>query len=936
MQKIKNSIIIKLALPIIIITAIILIMIASIIKYLRIETASNNKGSNSSTSYVVEQKIFNSSDNSDPDQSLGNISGLVPIKTDYGYKWGFLEEDEEGNEVEKTLDDRIEEVIDILKENSSDFSNYLSKKNMKEYLKDFAKTEVVTMYPNLRNSDYIDEEVPDDELQGNIKIEKKLSDGTAKKLTYINYEIFKECINSNSLEVYEQLVEGEPPVYIGNIEEFFSINDSGSIVVAGHTTTTVVVVSDTPNGSDSVTSDMSVVERSINYKPIVNKYSMPFDFLWQLTVMGENEEFAHEVSKLAMDSEIIITAYETYTNTIKTDTITYADTSRSDAKYFEKDSEDNVVAIGWGSPNPQSATYTETTTTTILSYNVSLDVSYADTWIAEITNEYNYKEELPQETENEEEISDAAEISYNSYESIDWSDTGVEPVGDTHTELESGSTEHTYKETRKNFYSKQTKNTYVKGEQIIIEKTDKNSDEPNFVTLFNKYKDSKNNIIGAPDWLFTSMGRSEKTADMIDLVKYLLYKATGVDYGVTEFDLNWFDFENIITANGGLGWNWTCMHENYILWQYMHDKINYEANSSILSKYVSEDKSEYYMYCEYGNDTMNYAYGVCIYGNNTYLPHSFPNYGIDVTDEQYHTEGVSSIAANIVDNVSMDIWYGTRNEAINKIRSLGYNEEDFEEYQIDCLADIRYQGWYIDDIINTYMTNGRIANEDVRLSSRAFTNPNPLNEEEGPGTRGNDRWTLFSEGKYVLTYNDIIIEELNADDFLEIERGGITTDDEAENLTQQFNEMLNTVIHRGGTNQSGPFPKWWTSPYNALSPFQCTWWANGRASMYLEQNGTKYSKYPTQMGNGGEYYNINKQNGWFNYGQTPKPNSIISWNHPGSYGHVAYVEGVTQDGIYISHAGSGTSWRGVEKISLDGYIWANYYLNGYIYLDEPK
>lgn len=173
--------------------------------------------------------------------------------------------------------------------------------------------------------------------------------------------------------------------------------------------------------------------------------------------------------------------------------------------------------------------------------------------------------------------------------------------------------------------------------------------------------------------------------------------------------------------------------------------------------------------------------------------------------------------------------------------------------------------------------------------------------------------------------------------------GGIKTAAEATKEEKIINEkLLHTKRHGGigrtdgGKYQNGKKKKYWKAPYNVLSPFQCTWWANGRASQYLEEHGTKYKKYPTQLGNGGEYYSINKKNGWFKYGSSPRPNSIISWTH-GAYGHVAYVEGVAKDGIYISQAGSGTSWFGITKIPLDGSQWASsgYKLNGYIYLDQP-
>lgn len=54
---------------------------------------------------------------------------------------------------------------------------------------------------------------------------------------------------------------------------------------------------------------------------------------------------------------------------------------------------------------------------------------------------------------------------------------------------------------------------------------------------------------------------------------------------------------------------------------------------------------------------------------------------------------------------------------------------------------------------------------------------------------------------------------------------------------------------------------------------------------------------------------------------------------PGDPGHVGYVEGVTDDGIWISDAGSGITWRGVHFYPFDS---GNYQaIAGFIYLDMP-
>lgn len=184
---------------------------------------------------------------------------------------------------------------------------------------------------------------------------------------------------------------------------------------------------------------------------------------------------------------------------------------------------------------------------------------------------------------------------------------------------------------------------------------------------------------------------------------------------------------------------------------------------------------------------------------------------------------------------------------------------------------------------------------------------------------------------------DAITIDLSGDYFQE---GGIKNEEQRKKIQAKIeNELLNTKVHSNSTNQEGPFAEWWTLPKNSGLLYQCPWWVYGRAQMYLEKIGSSKTRNDLYKiyGNGADWYDKNVANKQFNYGSIPKPNSIISWKGGSEkYGHVAYVEGVADDGIYISHAGNGTSWFGITKIGLDGNVgWSGYTLNGYIYLDEP-
>lgn len=107
--------------------------------------------------------------------------------------------------------------------------------------------------------------------------------------------------------------------------------------------------------------------------------------------------------------------------------------------------------------------------------------------------------------------------------------------------------------------------------------------------------------------------------------------------------------------------------------------------------------------------------------------------------------------------------------------------------------------------------------------------------------------------------------------------------------------------------------------------YQCPWWANGRAS---EVNGKRISI----EGHAKDMYE-NAQSR-YKVGSTPKQNSLVVYNG-GTYGHVAYVEAVDEVNkcYYISHAGSGKSWFGIQKIAFGSAPWSSYTLKGFIYLD---
>lgn len=450
--------------------------------------------------------------------------------------------------------------------------------------------------------------------------------------------------------------------------------------------------------------------------------------------------------------------------------------------------------------------------------------------------------------------------------------------------------------------------------------------------------------------LFTMMDMNLDNDRLEQILKYVIYKMTGVDYGVTSLDGSLFKLNSINKLGAGGIAEVIRSFENGDLWAYIKGDSN-DYSNWLVNKYCTQDRKKYKLGYDADYNTWDFAYGIKVYDKNGYNNvNEFNEEEIDIKDlvdrarrgeeVTVDVEPIHRIFAKLVANK-------------RKILSdaAARRNADLTSYQLDALTNVHYQygnagEFYgsssknVMELYKQYYAKGKV--EEFRNRAICQLGDNSDDTRQffiigEPPKRAKYEWIMFNEGKYLLADGT----EISAGG----EFGGVSSEEEAAALEKIIEEQyLNTKVHNNWEYQSGPLAKWWSKAYNPIArnvrngEFQCTWWAWGRASQYLEQIGSKYSQYPTAYGDGGEYYITNVQGGWFKYGKEPKPNSIVSWTQGTDSGHVAYVEGVTSDGIYISHAGNGSSWFGVVKIPLDGTIWpgSGYQLNGYIYLDEPN
>lgn len=306
---------------------------------------------------------------------------------------------------------------------------------------------------------------------------------------------------------------------------------------------------------------------------------------------------------------------------------------------------------------------------------------------------------------------------------------------------------------------------------------------------------------------------------------------------------------------------------------------------------------------------------------------------------------------------------------LQRVRALvaGLN---LKEYQIHALVTFSYNLGSVDsDFVPTYQNTW--VEERDNLFDGTTTEPNfnhglfqnwwGLYVNAGGGyvqglmNRRKSEWTLFQTGYYDTlkrwytaggNFNnaDGSVDEEAIRQF-QVELGKkIGHEAEVANLGFGLNDATYSVS--SSKVLAAGNPAYTTLAYSRSGGlwFQCTWWAHCRASEYLtERYGCSLSAIDHNWGNGADFWETNISYGYFAYGKEPRDHSIIVWGGGQApyygCGHVAFVEAIdtVNNYMYISQAGSGTHFYGITRLGLhDQYIWTpDWYLKGFIYLDEP-
>ena len=351
-------------------------------------------------------------------------------------------------------------------------------------------------------------------------------------------------------------------------------------IVAIWEETNDTLVSDDPEVQQHNTTTYNMTTTVIDYESMVKGYTMPFEFLWALLLVGQQQDFVMDLADLVYDSELEITVLDSLRTNTNIATETY--TKKTKVHTYDVDISVTVTSTSTYPVAGQSHTYTVsnqdagegiatnnyTTINTVITKTntVNAIVSYADIWALEYANQFAISVADPIENEKDKpqddipfpsspdktDSSDAMGLAGNLQGSIESQYSG--PNTEVSSSITSVTSDYYYAKENWNINIENiveaTNN--VPGPGIVKEKSDPHSLEPNFVTLFidKEHNKSSQNIYSATQWLFDILENNEKTSDMLDLVKYLLYKATDKNYGVDSFDYSLFNLDDFNLIGG--------------------------------------------------------------------------------------------------------------------------------------------------------------------------------------------------------------------------------------------------------------------------------------------------------------------------------------------------------------------------------------------------
>ena len=409
------------------------------------------------------------------------------------------------------------------------------KEIMRKYIRKFYEAQATTEIPfaNLGTSS--------NKTYGAVYIYRKDENDKKELLNYMNY--------SNDDKTSGMITYDGKTVSSGELRDIrkkFSLDDDGKLVIPVWTET------------DGTT---TVSLKHIDYKNSISQYTTPVNFFVYLAMVVQNPEFVSAVTELVKNSRIEITLFDSINEITETETYSYIQHEKGSRTTTVQGSE-VVIPIDNSSEKKQQTT-THTTTT-----NPIPQITYVKTWFCEQTVEYEttdtgFIEQTPTilDKDNDETLADeqgpavGEEIPEGA--TIKWK-TDQKRIIETSTRTTS------YKESTRSEVIDKTGNKGDQGVKNVdskrqVPKNYKIDENTTFLGLMDDYfkipntkryeSVARKNLVTGAQWLFGLLQKDARLQTLEQIMRYIMYKYTGIDYGVTELNLSIFEIKDFNKVN---------------------------------------------------------------------------------------------------------------------------------------------------------------------------------------------------------------------------------------------------------------------------------------------------------------------------------------------------------------------------------------------------
>ncbi len=453
----------------------------------------------------------------------------------------------------------------------------------------------------------------------------------------------------------------------------------------------------------------------MDLKASLQQYVVPYEYLLYFYIDTNEVDFSEDLADEILNTEIVMAVQDNITTTKKTET-TEEMTKASDKEYSK----------GWKDVKVKGPEIAESCGTVI-------EVTYADTWCAKSYNESSYSSKVLDMGDKDEIIIEikgtVTKMESTTTSPVKEKEKGTKGTGEFDDENEEITyTYTTYEKTRTEIET--ISNSYQSGEM----KTE--GRESKFVKLY-----QKNKMVNwvRTEYLFQIMENNEKTANLLNLTKYLIYKATGTSYGVVEYDFSVYDlnsFSDISSSNGLATFK-----------EYLH---SWEGHTGI-----SEDGTKYKVGDDgYGHPTV--GYGIDIY-NSGFLER-FQAAGYDVSIGAYiDKEFVDALEDEEIQNAiktvenkttGLNLTLYQKYALVSRIYNCG-SSGAFTSRKGKTFVEAFHQYWN-QETDDEYQVATRDSMYEHQLYAQYMCYPNTSNGQYSKGleNRRKSEWILFKTGYY--------------------------------------------------------------------------------------------------------------------------------------------------------------------------------------------